>query len=811
MKHMPLAVSVLAAFAIFAATPAHSQDIEIGVAAAINPDVTGTPPDQEKRLLLVGANVFHNERVVTGEKGQTQMLFVDQSALTIGPDSEVVLDEFVYDPDTETGTIVLNATKGLFRLVGGKISKDGPVVLNTPTATIGIRGGIILVNIAETGATEATFLFGQSMQITSADVTREVTRPGFAVSVIAADLAPSEPAPVSAESLDAALGGLEGSEGESGGAEDTPEDSDVAASGIGEAGSDQDPADIAPGDGATDFQGLANSADNAEDTAEQDEASQNTATQSSTSVNVTGLSGRYKHSNSGGSSLGTGDGGSTFDVAYSGGAITSGTFSVDALSLTPFLKIPGITVGSFSFANAGTTSQFGSINGTGFLTSDQEFVFFEFFEADFSSDRLVAFAGVPSTTFTPTTLNALGTKFYSLQNDFVLDSSIPFVSTTFGGGLTPGEAEGAADTAIVFDASGSTTAQRAWGHRTIAIVVVGSETVGTRTTRRMFGYSGGAFQTHASGIASVSSTTIFRNATGDPKDIEVFTSAETNKVSADIDVVGFTLGSGTTTSTSGPFEVLNTDFGDDDTAFADSSAISGNSVFVDNATFGAADSDTTPAVFVSSSNPVTIADLDMIRVESASEFSNGFLPSGVTVCDCNFLTWGFWNADIGRSTGSAEFIHLANWVAGTVPTAAEIVALTGTASYSGHAIATVFNAGGVYQAIGNFTTTVDFGAETLTGAISAFDGGNFVLSGGAINTSGGSTLPGASSASNLFSSSIVAASTDPGTATGRSGSLVGSFMSGAGLGGDISSDMGGHFQIEDGSTYSASGIFAAAK
>ena len=51
------------------------------------------------------------------------------------------------------------------------------------------------------------------MQITSADVTREVTRPGFAVAVIAADQAPSEPAPVSAESLEAALGGLGGERG----------------------------------------------------------------------------------------------------------------------------------------------------------------------------------------------------------------------------------------------------------------------------------------------------------------------------------------------------------------------------------------------------------------------------------------------------------------------------------------------------------------------------------------------------------------------------------------------------------------------
>ena len=548
-------------------------------------------------------------------------------------------------------------------------------------------------------------------------------------------------------------------------------------------------------------------------------------------------------------------------------------------------------------------------------------MFFEFLENDFVGDRVLTFAGVPTTTFTTTTLNALGTKYFALQNDFVLDSNIPFVTKALGGSLTPGQAEGIADTAIVFDASGSSTAQRAWGTRTIAVVFQGStqtsvsglagglalldsgsrlfleggafstsrlsstgavnsfdgdvatvddpllndffgltapdyfvldgtnvdstdtfvsrgitpatgdvagtaffpnsiglvvsgtaeSTVRTRTTRRMFGYSGGAYQTSASGSSTVSSTTIFRNATSDPKDIVVKTSAETNKVKVDIDVIGFTLGSGSTTSSiSG--DILNADFGDLDTntTFGDSSATSGNSVFVDNFTFGAGDRATQPSATFPS-DAVTNADLTMVRVDEASEFSNGFLPSGVTVCSCTFLTWGFWSASIDRTSGNRERIHLANWVAGVVPTASDILALTGTASYSGHAIATVFNAGGVYQAIGNFTTTVDFGAETFTGDIDSFDGGNFDLSGGTISSSGGSILPGSSTASNLFSASIIADSVTPGTATGRSGSVIGSFMSGSGLGGDISSNMGGHFQIEDGSTYSASGIFALAK
>jgi len=62
------------------------------------------------------------------------MLFLDESALTIGPNMDVVLDESVYDPEAEVGTLILNAIKGVFRLIGGKISKKSAVVLKTLTA-----------------------------------------------------------------------------------------------------------------------------------------------------------------------------------------------------------------------------------------------------------------------------------------------------------------------------------------------------------------------------------------------------------------------------------------------------------------------------------------------------------------------------------------------------------------------------------------------------------------------------------------------------------------------------------------------------
>src|SRR5688572_32469401 len=47
--------------------------------------------------------------------------------LQIGPDAQLVIDKFVYDPNTKTGDLAITATKGVFRLVGGKISKTNPI------------------------------------------------------------------------------------------------------------------------------------------------------------------------------------------------------------------------------------------------------------------------------------------------------------------------------------------------------------------------------------------------------------------------------------------------------------------------------------------------------------------------------------------------------------------------------------------------------------------------------------------------------------------------------------------------------------
>jgi len=211
--------------------PAHAQ--QVGVNSAVNPDASGTPPGGATRKLVLGQQIVHDEQVKTGVGGQTQILFLDESAMTVGPNSDVTIDNFVYDPNTGKGQLAMSATAGVLRFVGGKLSKnEDAVTLRTPTATIGVRGGIFIATVARDGPTQVTFLYGQGLTVTAANQTQTITRPGFSVTVAGRGAAPSSPSAAPVDTIAAALGQLSGKGGSSGGSSNPPTDSTVAGSGI---------------------------------------------------------------------------------------------------------------------------------------------------------------------------------------------------------------------------------------------------------------------------------------------------------------------------------------------------------------------------------------------------------------------------------------------------------------------------------------------------------------------------------------------------------------------------------------------------
>ncbi len=185
------------------ALPATAQTV--GVAAATSGQPRGTPPAQNERVLQVGVDVFANERVRTGPADRAHLVFRDGSALSVGVNSELVIDRFVYDPGTRAGDLALNATRGAFRFVGGAISKKSEVRINTPASIIGVRGGIATVVIGADNSSTITFLFGDSVVVSNAAGSQKMIRHGSQIFVPYGG-PPSPPVVLPPGSLQAYLG-----------------------------------------------------------------------------------------------------------------------------------------------------------------------------------------------------------------------------------------------------------------------------------------------------------------------------------------------------------------------------------------------------------------------------------------------------------------------------------------------------------------------------------------------------------------------------------------------------------------------------
>jgi trimeric autotransporter adhesin len=131
----------------FSAIPVLAQE-RVGVTAAVNLQAEGQAPNKPAEKLVLGQNVVHNERVSTFDKGQVQIQFVDESTISLAPNSELIIDEFVYDPNKQVGKMTATVTAGLLRFVGGKISKQSDAVnFATPSGNVAVRGGVALIEV----------------------------------------------------------------------------------------------------------------------------------------------------------------------------------------------------------------------------------------------------------------------------------------------------------------------------------------------------------------------------------------------------------------------------------------------------------------------------------------------------------------------------------------------------------------------------------------------------------------------------------------------------------------------------------------
>jgi hypothetical protein len=180
----------------------------IGVTQSIQNNPVGKPPGGLDRVLRVGTDVQANEIISTTDNDRAHLVFLDGTTLTIGPSSSMTIDKFVYDPTTQKGELAVNATKGVFRIIGGRISKTSTIAVTTPAATMGIRGGIAVFGV-QASATTSILVFGNSLTVTANGVTQTITVPGLSVTTPTGGT-PGAPTIAVQGNLAAALGALAG-------------------------------------------------------------------------------------------------------------------------------------------------------------------------------------------------------------------------------------------------------------------------------------------------------------------------------------------------------------------------------------------------------------------------------------------------------------------------------------------------------------------------------------------------------------------------------------------------------------------------
>ncbi len=196
------ALSACAAMGFASASPAAEL---AGVSAAVRGSVELARAQEAARGVASGEKIYLADALRSGGDSGMQVLLLDETVFTLGPDSEIAIDEFVYDPKSRKGKLDAQIVRGVFRFVSGRIAKDRPddVRLRLPTGTIGIRGTIVAGKVEDDGSAVIVLLGpgrnanGQdrvgAVRIESGGRTVDLVRANWATRLPAGGGPPSDP------------------------------------------------------------------------------------------------------------------------------------------------------------------------------------------------------------------------------------------------------------------------------------------------------------------------------------------------------------------------------------------------------------------------------------------------------------------------------------------------------------------------------------------------------------------------------------------------------------------------------------------
>ena len=159
----------------------------IGVIGA----AVGEIKNQNNESLQNGSKIFFGDTIVSKQNANAQILFIDQTVLTLGEDTEMTIDEFIYDPKSNEGSFVSSVKSGTVKFITGQISNKNPenLEVKVPAGTLGARGTEFVV-LAEKNNQSTVVLLGPGPENTLGMVpgnlilsdgisSIDITKPGY--------------------------------------------------------------------------------------------------------------------------------------------------------------------------------------------------------------------------------------------------------------------------------------------------------------------------------------------------------------------------------------------------------------------------------------------------------------------------------------------------------------------------------------------------------------------------------------------------------------------------------------------------------
>jgi len=122
----------------------------------------GQITNQKNEVLKAGDNVYFGDIIKADSKSKSQVLLLDETVITLGEQTTIIMDEFIYDPNKQNGKIISTVLKGSVKVLSGKISRGNPedLVIKTPAGSIGTRGTEFQTIVDENEDTSQVLLIG---------------------------------------------------------------------------------------------------------------------------------------------------------------------------------------------------------------------------------------------------------------------------------------------------------------------------------------------------------------------------------------------------------------------------------------------------------------------------------------------------------------------------------------------------------------------------------------------------------------------------------------------------------------------------